>query len=204
MDRNTLVAEVSTRLNLEAADVQFSKSDILTAVLDGNTEMADAAEHIEEELSVPRTTNTYYPLVDLGTLTIKSIRNPNTNRFLEMKSVDDLDKKYTRDWELVTGEPEFYFMRGLFHVGVFPKSPTAADFLEFFQTTDIQILSPAQEPSMPLEHQYGIIEYAMYSLLRDYGELKKAMIHWDSYQVHERKFVAWVRSRMKSRWGIIG
>lgn len=206
MDRNAIVNEVISRLDLEVDDVQFSKDDVLDAVHDGYRELGDAAEFYEEEVAVLCTTNTYYNTVDLDlkTLTLKAIRNPNTDRFLEMKSVDDLDKKYTRDWEMVTGEPEFYFTRGLFHIGVFPKKATATGQLEFFQSSEPPLLSPAQEPQLVYERQFALIEYAMYSLLRDYGEINKALIHWANYLAHETKLVTEMRSRMRSRWGIIG
>lgn len=204
MQFSELKTEVFRRLDESAlAPVYWEVLDVELSLNDGLAEMADATEYYETTYALALAVATTYYDLRLFThepLRVTSVYNRTTSRWLIPSSVRDLDKIDPR-WGLVPGEPDRYFVRGLFTLGVFPR-PTTIETVDVYHTAMPPVLALAADtPIFPAEFHVGLIEYALADLLSQDGEAKEALAHWEKYLEYESGLSTWVKNRAKNGVG---
>jgi hypothetical protein len=194
--------EVFRRLNESASSPVFwEDADVEDALNEGLEELSDSTEWYETYSVIGLLSNLqYYDLRTLlsGTfLTPRSVQNQQNSRWMNYCTLRDLDFRTTRQWEAVTGEPEKVFLRGLWWLGTFPRSASDSGYLKFWHTAIPQpLVEDADTPEFPEEFHRALVEYAIYDLLCQDGETRKAMAHWAKYGAIEQSFNLYVQRRM--------
>ena len=196
--------EMQTKVRLkinEATSAFFSDDDIQNAINDGFAEMADATEYFEREAMVPLIKrHTYYDLSLIlpdTFLSPRRIYNPRTSKWLVPTTPRELDKEWAQ-WETVDGEPEKYFLRGNWWLGVFPRPTKDSEGLRLVYTAIPEDMSDdSDEPDFPREFHEGLIAFSMSDLMAQQKEPKKALQYWASYKDYETRFQAYVEGRTK-------
>lgn len=162
--------------------------DIQNAINDGLDELSDETEFYERYFTLTlRPRATYYDLRSVGPdsviLRVTNIWNPTRNQWLEPFTVPDLDYRTARQWELSTGDPRYWFMRGLFWLGFFPWVDSETNVLKVqYRTLHPHLVNPADTPDqLPTEYHRALANYAMYDLLSKDVETQKAMMYWQLY-----------------------
>jgi hypothetical protein len=176
-----------TRLN-EQTSAFFSDDDIQTSLNEGYAELADATEYFEREAMVPLIKrHTYYelPLILPDTfLSPRRIYNPRTSKWLVPTTPRELDKEWAQ-WEAVDGEPEKYFLRGNWWLGVFPRPTKDSEGLRLIYTGIPPTMSDDDEEpvAIPREFHPGVIYYAISDLMSQQRETAKAIRYWGAPDV---------------------
>ena len=203
MTFSELQAEVFRRLDEDSSDAAFwSVDDVKTALNEGYEEMSDASEWHEQSANLPQLSKrTYYDLrTALGAdspLTVKHLYNATTRRWIYPGDLRELDYRTFCQWEEITGEPEQFFLRGLFWLGTFPKATADSGTIKVYFTALPPALSDdGDEPGFSEEYQYGIVEYAIADLLAQEAETQKARAHFSEYLTYEAGLKAWTEGRI--------
>jgi len=191
--------DVTRRLEESAISPKFwTETQIGEAINDGYEELSDATEWSETSQSVNLTTSTYYDLsTALSTvpLTVTRVFNVQTDDWLIPTTIQELDNTWAR-WEDATGEPHRFMIRGLWWLGVFPKAPAASGTLVVhFSGLPTALSADGDTPALPREFHLGLVEYAVYDLLCQDGETKKAQKFYEKYLIHEEKLRRYVQGR---------
>jgi hypothetical protein len=179
-----------------ATPVYWTLAQVKEALNDGYEEISDTTEWFETSTSVNKTTSTYYDLSSVLAslpLTVTGVYNPETVSWLEPTTERELDTTYTK-WMDAGGEPGKVLMRGLWWMGVFPKADAATGTLVIHYSALPPALSAdGDTPGFPKEHHVGLVEYAVYDLLCQDAEFKKAEKYYARYLVHQEKLRAYVK-----------
>jgi hypothetical protein len=208
-----LKTEVFRRLNESATSPVFwEEGDVGDALNEGMEELADATEFYEGTFPISLVMNcTYYNLLLLFAphapdfenepLRVTAVFNSQTNTWLTPASVRDLEADSLR-WEVVTGPPEKFFMRGLWLLGLFPKPPANIGTVVAHGVAVPPNMTLATDiPPFPIDFHPALIEYALFDLLSQDGETKEALEHWDAYVVYEAWLADHVKNRTRDREG---
>lgn len=194
-------AQTKTRRRLnESSTVFFSDQDIKDALNEGYAEMADASEFYERQAMVPMIEgHTYYDL-SLGLpdtfLSPRRAYNPTTAKWLTPTDPRDLDYHRYTQWELMTGEPDMYLMRGNWWFGVSPKPSRDSVGMRLYYTAIPEPLSATtDEPLFPQEFHDGTVAFALSDLLAQMKETEKALKYWQIYKQYETALVDYVNGR---------
>jgi hypothetical protein len=201
MQFSELKSEVFRRLNESASSPTFwLEADVEESLNEGYAEISDSAEWYEEYFVIPLLAKLQY--YDLRTLlpdtflAPKRFFNQTTNEWLAPVALRELDFHTTRQWETVTGEPQRTLPRGMWWLGMWPKAPSDSGKVKFYYSAiPASMTEDADEPGFPQEYHKYLIEYALYDLLAQDGETKKALVHWQTYLEGERLLQASVGSR---------
>jgi hypothetical protein len=198
-----LQTEVFRRLSESSSDPAFwTATDVKAALNEGYEEMSDASEWYEWNANLPLLSNrTYY---DMRTcfggdtvLTLKQAFNSTTRRWLNPVELRELDCGTNTQWEDVQGEPQSWFIRGLFWLGTFPKQESDSGTMKMYFTALPPALdSDYDEPGFPQDFQYGIVEYALGDLLSQEAETKKALSHFGEYLTYEAGLNSYTAGRI--------
>lgn len=208
----------------------FTLADVKTALNEAQDEMAEYTEYYETSFTLTRQANTtYYNLNAPGAvgvpaglatnpiLAVKRIFNVQTNRWLDPVSVRGLDEDYYAQWEAITGETGFFFMRGLWQLGLMPRQITTTGTLTCYGTAmPTALAANGDTPSVPETFHQGWVEYALYELMSQDAEIQKAMDHFahfdprtkeldGGYLFYAEGLKRWVNDRVsKTKVGIMG
>jgi hypothetical protein len=202
MQFSELKSEVFRRLNEnETSPTFWAEADVEESLNEGLEELSDASEWYEEYFVISLLTNLqYYDLRVLlpdTFLAPKRFFNQTTNQWLSPVALRELDYHGTRQWETVTGEPQRTLLRGLWWLGFWPKQPSDSGKVKFYYSAiPPRMTEDTDEPGFPQEYHKYLIEYALYDLLAQDGETKKALVHWQTYLEGERLLRASVGSRI--------
>jgi hypothetical protein len=184
-----LKASVRTELG-ESGTAFFTDDDIAEAVNEGYAELADGAEFYERFWNIELLEGCMY--YDLTTVLPDTFLSPRRaysverSTWLQPSDYREKDTGPYRQWELVTGAPQEYLLRGNWWFGVWPKPSVSGGVIRFYGTAIPAALSTStDEPPFPTEYQHGIIEYALFDLLAQQRETKKALDKWASYKRYE-------------------
>ena len=199
-----LRTEVFRRLDEDSADPAFwTAADINTALNEAYEELSDSSEWHERnailKLLSKRTYNDLRFALGSGeiVLTLKHAYNSTTRRWLDPVELRDLDYRTFHQWEDITGEPEKFFLRGLFWLGTFPKQNTDSGNLKLYYTAIPPAMSAdTDEPGFPEEFQHGLIEYALGDLLAQEGETQKGLAHFREYLIYEAGLTGYAQGRI--------
>jgi hypothetical protein len=195
--------EVFQWIDEDSADPAFwTVDDVKTAINEGYGEISDSSEWYERDHNLPLLSNrTYYDLRSaLGgepVLTFKHAFNQTTRRWLYPGEIRELDYRTFNQWEEITGEPEQFFVRGLFWLGTFPKQSSDSGTMKaYFTALPPDLSADGDTPGCPDEFHYGIVEYAIGDLLSQEAETQKAIGHFGEYSTYEAGLKGWVDGRV--------
>ena len=196
-----LQTRVRRKLN-ETSTVFWTDQDVKDAINEGYAEMADGTEFYERQAQVPMIEGHMYYDLSLGLpdtfLSPRRAQNVTTSQWLEPTDPLEMDYHTFPQWELTAGQPEKHFLRGNWWLGVWPK-PSGDQIGQRFYYTSIP--APMEDdddvPAFPVEFHDALIEYAMYDLLAQKREAKKALLHWDAYLAYEMGLRSFVNDRIK-------
>jgi hypothetical protein len=193
-----LQTELQRRLEETSTGVFWALAQQKEALNDAYFEMADATEFAETSESVDLTTDTYYDLssvLDNVPLTVHGVFSPQLNHWLTPTTVRELDDRWAR-WVDQAGEPQEFFIRGLWWLGTYPKLSSAAGTMTVHYTYVPAALSAdGDTPGFPQEFHVGLLDYAMYDLLCQEREGKKALKFYDSYLGYQERLKQFVQGR---------
>ena len=192
-------SEVRIRLN-EASANFWSDDDIDSSLNEGLAELADATGFYERMTNISLLSNrTYIDLRDLVSDTFlapKRAINTTTGKWLIPSTVRTQDRRSSQ-WEKTATEPEDMFMRGLWWIGFYPKPPQDDGLIRlYFTAIPPAMEDDTDEPEIPEEYHLGITAYAIYDLLAQDAETKKALFWWAEYQAYEAKLYDYVQGRI--------
>lgn len=191
------------------APVFWSLADVKAAINEGYEEISELTEWYASthtvslspgvryyDLFAP-TVVTSYPQI----LSMMKVYDATTRRWLTPISTSILDAS-NPVWELATGpSPEHFILRGAFRFGVFPL-PTIARDLTLYTTNIPQglldtpaLVNDADTPGFPEDFHHGIVSYAVYRLLCEDGEYKKARLNYDEAMAAADLLRKWTGNR---------
>lgn len=196
-----LTSEVFRRLEeSEASPAYWSRADVQAALNEGYAEISDAAEWHETRLTLDLLKDR--PYYDLRTctgdtvLSVRSAYNAQTHRWLIPSRVTDLDRTDLR-WEGRAGEPERVIQRGLWWVGLWPRTASESGTVDLRITTlPVPLSEDVDEPGFPATLHQGLVEYALADLWAQDGETTKALQAWQQYLAYERALTGWLDGRV--------
>ena len=203
-------SRVRTRFEA-ASSVRWSSEDIDAAINDGLGELSEATRYFERTASIQlKASRTYYDLRGLTpetVLSVTAVQHLSGVRWLEPIVLPDISKGIA-EWELTSGNPTAWFVRGLYWLGVWPR-PTADldDWVRVYYTGVAPALVddgdlPAQ---LPDEFVPALEEYALYELQQREGEAEKALYWWGKYKEREAVLEQHIAHRLTTaRTGTIG
>jgi hypothetical protein len=202
MNFSELKSEVFRRLNEnESSPTFWSEADVELSINEGYEEISDSSEWYEEYNVISLLSHLQY--YDLRTLlpdtflAPKRFFNQTTSEWLSPVVLRELDFHTTRQWETVDGEPQRTLMRGLWWLGFWPKQPTDTGKIKFYYSAiPVRMTEDTDEPGFPVEYHKYLVEFALYDLLTQDGETKKALVHWQTYLEGERLLRVSVGSRI--------
>lgn len=130
-------------------------------------------------------------------------RMGSTNRWSRPVQVRSLDAQYRR-WEVVYGAMQWMFMRGLWWLGIWPRSATdgplyagsSNSYIDLYHTAiPLPLVFDDDTPPFPEEFHYALVDYALYDLFMQDREPKKAMKRWEQYVMLRDKLEKYVDGR---------
>lgn len=200
MTKAELRAEVFRRLNESATSpIYWTSDDVDTAVAAGYAELSDASEWDERSVLIDLLQDR--PLYDLRTvlgpafLAIGPAYNTTTHRWLLPSTVRMMDA-HDRRWEWTTGEPQRFFLRGLWWLGLWPRTLSeAGQIKQYYVALPDALDSETDEPAFPGNFHYGIVEFAVADLFAQDGEADLALQAWAEYLRIEGGLSQWVADR---------
>lgn len=213
MNLGDLRTHVLRELELSlSAPVHWSLEDIDSAINDGLAELSDATEFFERSVFFNvRPSTTYHDVRHIAdgdtVLRVTSVWNPARNAWLDPTDVRILDERTARQWERVAGEPQRWFQRGLYWLGLFPFTTASDRILQLrYASIHPRLTDPTQVPQqLPEEFHHALVDYAVYDLLSDDQETAKALEHWNDYTAQEAATAARAQNRTKTdRVGRLG
>lgn len=215
MQFSDMQTEVFRRFEESAASPKWaSLAQIKTALNEGYEEISDETEWNESSFNVSLTASTmYYDLSDTAVysaaatnplITVRRVQNAQTGRWLFSGSVREFDDS-RRQWEKNTGEPGHFWIRGMWWLGLYPKPDATSGSVTVFASVQPTALSANSDtPGFPEEFHLGLVEYAIYDLLCQDGEFKKAARYYARFlekQEGLRRFV--LQRGAKDRVGML-
>jgi hypothetical protein len=191
--------EVSRRVAEVSGRVFWSTQEIKDALNAGLMEISDACEwnetYVEFDLLNDRPYYDVRTLIGENVLSIKPSFDEQTNRWLIPSGQRQLDQ-HDRRWERVTGEPQRVFTRGLFWLGLFPRSQSDVGTIKQYYTALPDPLDDDDdEPGFSDTFHSAIVEYALTDLWAQDAETTWALTAWASYLAGEAGLRAWVQGR---------
>jgi len=151
----------------EASSVRLTNARLDAAINAGVDELAENTGFRESfailDLKAGRT---YYDVRQLfpdEAVTITAIWNPALNLWLKYTPTSQFS--YVR-WELTNGSPQCWFMRGLFHLGVFPHDTASGSKLHVHYTIRHRPLVNAEDPLVDVlpDMVRPVVDYALFDL----------------------------------------
>lgn len=199
MTYTELQAEVRARLN-ESTATFWANTDIQNAINEGYLCLSEASEWKETSTALSVSANTVYLNTEsdiaAGFLSPRQCRNSTTRKWLMPASITYLDTQVNSRWEALTGQQDYFFMRGLLKFGLAPKSGASNTLTLYHSVMPAVLSSGSDTPGFPQEFHYGIVEYALYDCLVQEGEISKALLHWAQYEKQEKDLTAYVNGRL--------
>lgn len=200
MNFGDMKTQTRRKLNELAANF-WSDEDVAAALNKGLAEMADATEYYERYVNIPLLSGRgYYNLKNVIDDTFLSPRrafNTITGRWLIPTDTREMDYHTYVQWELTSGQPERYLMRGNWWVCFFPRPDSDGREVRFYHTAiPPEMEDDDDEPGFPREFHQGVVDYALYDCMAQDREEKKALAFWASYKVHEAGLHQYVERRI--------
>jgi hypothetical protein len=142
---------------------------------------------------------TYYDLTTLLPNTFLSPRRmyfPPANRWLTPSGYREMDSN-RGEWESILGPPDFYWFRGNWWLGVYPKEETETRAVRlYYSAIPEAMVDDEEEPDMPREFHFGLVEYALFDCHVQQRETKKALKFWKSFEGYQQALTTYVQKRI--------
>jgi len=197
-------------VRLEDPDYKFfSVSDLVLAYNNALDEIADATEIHELTAMVRR--KKAAPYADLrgilgpDALRVTAVWNPNTNRWLEPTTPEELDSLHGRKWEGRQDYSRWWFMRGLYFLGTYPACPDdtsplrlhyAATFPHVVEDGGL-VTGTSTKAELPSDFSDAIENHMLYELFAQRKETEKSLMHYRDYATHEKELSDLANNRMR-------
>jgi hypothetical protein len=176
----------------------WGSSDIRASLNEGLAELADATEFHEKVETVDLLMlQRYYDTRTLlpGFLVAGPAFNQTNNRWLFHYTTHDLESWDLR-WEERIAEPEALVARGLWHIGYWPMKGVATGTIkQYYKGLPDEMEDDDDVPPLHSSHHYALVEYALWDLFAQDGEVDLAWAHWKSYLEYEAKVTAFMFGR---------
>lgn len=195
-----ITARVRTKFEASST-TRWTDARIHSFINEGLENLAEAGSWYERYTTVPEQANrTWYDLRGFTPETvvhIKSIWSTSRNDWLTPVTEDQLDPQ----WEDATGQPQTFFTRGIYWLGVYPRlgESDTAGYLRVYFAGVPQAFNYTQAVLRDLPDDYipALEDYTMYAMSLVDREPKKAMMHWASYLKREKSLHDFTGRRME-------
>jgi hypothetical protein len=187
----------------------FSTSDLVLAYNNAMDEIADATEINELTAMVKRKKGSPYAdltgVLPYNVLRVTAVWNPNSARWLEPISVEELDSNHGRRWERRKDESRWWYMRGLYFLGTFPTCPDdvsplrihyAATFKHVVENGGL-VTGTTTRPDLPPDFTEAIENHMLYELYAQRKETEKSLAHYQNYAKAEKVLFDLSHNRMR-------
>lgn len=185
--------KASIRARYESSSTTRLSEERLEKVLnEGIEEVAERTEFYETYIVVPILGGrTYYDLRGIlpdEAIRVTNIWVPKTHWWLKGAHMREFP---FWQWEKAAGSPRRWWMRGLLHMGVFPRLDTTpedsssdASHMHVYFTAVPKALTSASQRiyQLPPDLYDAIEEFAMYDLYVQDGETPKGLQHWAHFK----------------------
>jgi len=182
-----VVSRVRTRYE-QASSVRWSDADIIKYINEGLECLAEATEFYERYVTIQmRPEQNWYDLRGFTPETVVSIKSVYSSvRDDWLQPVDENDLQFK--WEESTGDPQVFFTRGAYWLGVWPSNGTSAsgELRVYFSgipnrfTINQEVLY-----DLPNDHYPALEDYALHEMAMQDGDADLAMRYWNSYLERE-------------------
>ena len=195
-----IITRIRVRYDAESggSSVRWSDGAIVNFINCGLETLAEATGFYERYVTIPvQQGRQYYDLRGFTPETVVSITSvwsSTRNDWLRPANLEQLGI----DWELPIGTPQVWFARGIFWMGVYPRSEADSGFLRvYFQGVPSRLNHPqAVLGDLPNDFYPALEDYALYEMAGGDGNPKRALIHWASYMKREKALGDFLRRRI--------
>jgi hypothetical protein len=206
---STILSRTRTRYEAESggSTVRFSDTNLTLYVNEGLETLSEATGFYERYATVPvQVSRQYYDLRGFTPETVVSITSVWSsvrNDWLRPANFEQLGTI----WEDAVGTPQVFFPRGVFWIGVYPRSEDTSGYLRvYFQGIPSRYThSQAVLGDLPDDFAPALEDYALYEMAAADGNPKRALFHWSNYQKREAALGNYLRRRIVgARAGVMG
>lgn len=188
IDLAELISRTRTRYD-HASTTRWSDEEITHSLNEGLESLAEETGFYERYVTIPvqngRTWHDLRGFTPEIPLNIKSVWSTTRNQW--MTPIDERDLDF--DWEDSAGDPELYFTRGIYWLGVWPRaSSSTTGYMRVYFTAIPSRRTHTQEVLSDLPKNYvpALIDYALYDLSSKDREPDKAISHFRNYLRREK------------------
>ncbi len=203
---STIAANVRVKYEAEST-ARWSDQGVYDAINEGLDELSEATLFYERYVTIPLVADrVYYDLrgyLPDNAISVTSIWDTVRQDWLQPASEDQLGFQ----WEQSTGEPQFFFTRGLCWLGIWPHPTSTTGYIRvnFAGIAPHFDFPQAVLSDLPDDYVTALEEYALYELSAQDGETQRALRHWQEYQTMEQSLADFVSRRINTaRVGRIG
>src|SRR3989304_1473421 len=183
---------VRARLRPDSATF-FSDADMLAAYNDALDEVSEATDFFERQVMLRLREGAVYNdlrgQIPEEALRVVSVWNPALGIWLDPVTPAALDERARREWEKVTDTPHWWWMRGLWWMGVHPKPGNATTALKVYYCglhPHASLSNTSFAPDLPPDGDDALEEYMLYAFYAQRKEAAKAAERWVRYSELER------------------
>jgi len=202
---SSIISRVRTK-HEASSTARWSDAAITESINDGLDELSQSTLFYERAVSIPTVERTYYDLrgyLPESAVAVTSVWSTTGERWLIPVSPEHLGFK----WEESTGEPQFFWVRGLHWLAVWPKPNSATGYLRVHfaglaphYTVGQDVLADLPDDFVP-----ALEDYSLYDMAAQDGETEKALRHFGEYRKREQAFAEFIERRTSTaRHGAIG
>ncbi len=202
-----IVSRVRT-LQESVATTRWSDAAIYAALNEGLDQLSIQAKFYERYATLPiKSGRRYYDLrgIPEPVLGVKSIWNTVRSDWVVPTTLPELEAGYGPRWEQATGDAQFFFMRGLNWLGLWPVPSATAGYLRIYYhgLAPHFLHSQSVIADLPNDFVPALEDYALYELAAQDGETDRALTHWQSFASRAGLFRNTVDRRMQSAGTLI-
>ena len=202
-----ITSRVRTKFEAEST-TKWENQGIYDAINEGLDELSEQTLFYERYVTIPiNPDQTYYDLrgyLPETIIGVTSVWSTVRGDWLTPIEEDDLGFK----WEESTGDPQMFWLRGIYWLGVWPKgSSTSTGYLRVHFAGMAPRFSTPQDvlSDLPDDLVPALEEYALYELNAQDRETERSLAHWEKYQKMEKQLGDFIDKRIvRAKHGVLG